>query len=86
MRPPSRAEEEEGAGEDVCVRKTGTSSVEIQGQGFTFDSVADEASTQVRLLQLAQEFGIFLAGSNFTSMGGYAGWKLANLVLFLVRF
>ncbi len=48
VRPPSRAEEEdEGAGKEVCVRKTGPGSVEIHGQGFTFDSVADEASTQV---------------------------------------
>uniref|UniRef100_A0A0D3F5A0 Kinesin motor domain-containing protein n=1 Tax=Oryza barthii TaxID=65489 RepID=A0A0D3F5A0_9ORYZ len=48
VRPPSRAEEEdEGAGKEVCVRKTGPGSVEIHGQGFTFDSVADEASTQL---------------------------------------
>ncbi|KAL5211390.1 hypothetical protein ABZP36_022237, partial [Zizania latifolia] len=45
IRPPCRVEEEE-AGEDgraseVCVRKTATNSVAIQGQDFTF-----EASTQ----------------------------------------
>ncbi|KAF0935938.1 hypothetical protein E2562_036929 [Oryza meyeriana var. granulata] len=53
VRPPSRAEQEdEGAGKDVCVRKTGPGSVEIQGQGFTFDSVADESSTQEDIFQL----------------------------------
>uniref|UniRef100_I1P0I6 Kinesin motor domain-containing protein n=1 Tax=Oryza glaberrima TaxID=4538 RepID=I1P0I6_ORYGL len=53
VRPPSRAEEEdEGAGKEVCVRKTGPGSVEIHGQGFTFDSVADEASTQEDIFQL----------------------------------
>lgn len=53
MRPPSRGdEEEEGTGEELCVRKTAPSSVEIHGQGFTFDSVADEASTQEDIFQL----------------------------------
>jgi kinesin family protein 15 len=31
----------------LCVRKTATNSVAIQGQDFTFDAVADEVSTQV---------------------------------------
>lgn len=57
MRPPSRSEEDDegagaGDGEETCLRKTGPSSVEIQGQGFTFDSVADEASTQEDIFRL----------------------------------
>lgn len=48
IRPPCRVEEEDDArAPDLCVRKTATNSVAIQGQDFTFDAVADEVSTQV---------------------------------------
>lgn len=53
IRPPCSVEGEEagedGRGPDACVRKMATNSVAIQGQDFTFDAVADAASTQVRL-------------------------------------
>jgi hypothetical protein len=39
---------EDGRGTEACVRKVATNSVAIQGQDFTFDAVADAASTQVR--------------------------------------
>ncbi|KAG8044537.1 hypothetical protein GUJ93_ZPchr0061g33659 [Zizania palustris] len=56
IRPPCRVEEEE-AGEDVrasevCVRTTATNSVAIQGQDFTFDAVAEAASTQEHIFKL----------------------------------
>ncbi|KAF0893871.1 hypothetical protein E2562_031408 [Oryza meyeriana var. granulata] len=56
IRPPCRVEEEE-VGEDArapefCVRKTATNSVAIQGQDFTFDAVADAASTQEDIFKL----------------------------------
>uniref|UniRef100_A0A0E0GZF6 Kinesin motor domain-containing protein n=1 Tax=Oryza nivara TaxID=4536 RepID=A0A0E0GZF6_ORYNI len=53
IRPPCRVEEEEDArAPDLCVRKTATNSVAIQGQDFTFDAVADEVSTQEDIFKL----------------------------------
>jgi hypothetical protein len=53
IRPPCLVEGEEagedGRGPEACVRKMATNSVAVQGQDFTFDAVADAASTQVRL-------------------------------------
>uniref|UniRef100_A0A0D9W3Q9 Kinesin motor domain-containing protein n=1 Tax=Leersia perrieri TaxID=77586 RepID=A0A0D9W3Q9_9ORYZ len=57
IRPPCLVEEEE-AGEDAsrapdfCVRKTATNSVAIHGQDFTFDAVADAASSQEDIFKL----------------------------------
>lgn len=45
MRPPNK-DEEEG---EMIVQKTSGDSVSIAGQTFTFDSVADFESTQVRI-------------------------------------
>ncbi|XP_044951265.1 kinesin-like protein KIN-12A [Hordeum vulgare subsp. vulgare] len=44
IRPPCSVEGEEAPGSCLC--KTSTNSVAIQGQSFTFDAVADAASTQ----------------------------------------
>ncbi|XP_020162174.1 kinesin-like protein KIN-12A isoform X2 [Aegilops tauschii subsp. strangulata] len=56
IRPPCSVEGEEagedGRGPDACVRKMATNSVAIQGQDFTFDAVADAASTQEDLFKL----------------------------------
>lgn len=55
IRPPCQVEGEE-AGEDgrgsECVRKMANNSVAIQGQDFTFDAVADAASTQEDVFKL----------------------------------
>nr|XP_043626170.1 kinesin-like protein KIN-12B [Erigeron canadensis] len=48
IRPPSKNEEEG----EVIVQKTSVNSFTILGQTFTFDSVADAASTQVDLFHL----------------------------------
>lgn len=45
MRPPTK-DEEEG---DLIVQKIGIDSLSITGQTFTFDSVADPESTQVKI-------------------------------------
>ncbi|KAM0882568.1 hypothetical protein ACQ4PT_032187 [Festuca glaucescens] len=56
IRPPCPVEGEEagedGRGPEACVRKMATNSVAIQGQDFTFDAVADAASTQEDLFKL----------------------------------
>ncbi|KAM0846554.1 hypothetical protein ACQ4PT_055604 [Festuca glaucescens] len=56
IRPPCPVEGEEAAederGPEACVRKMATNSVAIQGQDFTFDAVADAASTQEDLFKL----------------------------------
>ncbi|CAM0905071.1 unnamed protein product [Alopecurus aequalis] len=56
IRPPCPVEGEEpgedGRGPEACVRKMATNSVAIQGQDFTFDAVADAASTQEELFKL----------------------------------
>lgn len=46
MRPPTK-DEEEG---DLIVQKIGVDSLTILGQTFTFDSIADPESTQVKIL------------------------------------
>ncbi|CAH1452916.1 unnamed protein product [Lactuca virosa] len=48
MRPPSKNEEEG----EVILQKTSGDSLSILGQTFTFDSVADAASTQADIFQL----------------------------------
>ena len=46
MRPPRKDKEEE----DTIVQKISTDSLTINGQTFTFDSVADTEATQVSSL------------------------------------
>ncbi|KAL7596081.1 hypothetical protein Lser_V15G29500 [Lactuca serriola] len=48
MRPPSKNEEEG----EIILQKTSGDSLSILGQTFTFDSVADAASTQADIFQL----------------------------------
>ena len=43
MRPPHKEGDDEG---DVIVQKTSSDSLSINGQTFTFDSVADIEATQ----------------------------------------
>lgn len=45
MKPPNKSEES-----DMIVQKISKDSLKISGQSFTFDSIADPESTQVRYL------------------------------------
>lgn len=60
MRPPNK-EEEEG---ELIVQKVSSDSLSILGNTFTFDSVADTDSTQVRFLRTVYNYEILKINSS----------------------